>query len=202
MQGFSRGPGNWATSLHALCGSGEGLWPGCVEDIVGAAAGVWGEGVITQSSYFYMLKARAMFELLAVGLTCFRWALASTRAVPCHQSYVWFSWTGFQGIVMGSCSLVGWRLHHFRFAAEFEADGMISTSKSEAMVLGRKPADCPLQVESESLSRVTEFKYLRVLFTSEGTMEQEIGPENFCSGSSFAFASTHCCDKKRGEPEG
>ncbi|KAK5900174.1 hypothetical protein CesoFtcFv8_009574 [Champsocephalus esox] len=48
----------------------------------------------------------------------------------------------------------------------------ISTSKSEAMVLSRKPMDCPLQVGNESLPQVKEFKYLGVLFSSEGTMER------------------------------
>ena len=38
-----------------------------------------------------------------------------------------------------------------RFAAECEAVGMrISTSESEAVVLGRKRVDCPLQVKEES----------------------------------------------------
>ena len=50
----------------------------------------------------------------------------------------------------------------------------ISTSKSEAMVLSRKRVDCPLQVGGESLLQVEEFKYLGVLFMSEGKMEQEI----------------------------
>ena len=63
-----------------------------------------------------------------------------------------------------------------RFAAEGEAAGMrISTSKSEAMVLSRKPMDCLLRVGNESLPQVKEFKYLGVLFASEGTMEREIG---------------------------
>ncbi len=51
----------------------------------------------------------------------------------------------------------------------------ISTSKSEAMVLSRKAADCPLQLGNESIPQVKEFKYLEVLFTSEGTMAREIG---------------------------
>ena len=50
----------------------------------------------------------------------------------------------------------------------------ISTFKSEAMVLSQKRVDCPLQVGGESLLQVEEFKYLGVLFTSEGKMEQEI----------------------------
>ncbi len=62
------------------------------------------------------------------------------------------------------------------FATKCEAAGTwISTSKSEAVVLSRKPVDYPLQVGNETLNQVKEFKYLRVLFTSEGTMEQEIG---------------------------
>ncbi|KAI3377384.1 hypothetical protein L3Q82_008574 [Scortum barcoo] len=58
-----------------------------------------------------------------------------------------------------------------RFAAECEAAGMrISTSKSEAMVLDRKRVACPLQGWVEVLPQVEEFKfkYLGVLFTSEG----------------------------------
>ena len=63
-----------------------------------------------------------------------------------------------------------------RFASECEAAGMrVSTSKSEAMVLSRKPVDCQLQVLGEPLPQVKEFKYLGVLFTNEGTMEREIG---------------------------
>ncbi|KAK7884420.1 hypothetical protein WMY93_027543 [Mugilogobius chulae] len=62
-----------------------------------------------------------------------------------------------------------------RFAAECEAAGMkISSSKSKAMVLDRKKVPCPLQVGGESLPQVEEFKYLGVLFTSEGKMEHEI----------------------------
>ncbi|KAI3360757.1 hypothetical protein L3Q82_012993 [Scortum barcoo] len=62
-----------------------------------------------------------------------------------------------------------------RFAAECEAAGMrISTSKSEAMVLDRKRVACPLRVGGEVLPQVEEFKYLGVLFTSEGKMEREI----------------------------
>ncbi|KAK3535383.1 hypothetical protein QTP70_011279 [Hemibagrus guttatus] len=61
------------------------------------------------------------------------------------------------------------------FAAECEAAGMrVSTSKSEAMVLDRKKVACTLQVEGEVLPQVEEFKYLGVLFTSEGRMDREI----------------------------
>ncbi|TWW66924.1 hypothetical protein D4764_20G0009560 [Takifugu flavidus] len=50
----------------------------------------------------------------------------------------------------------------------------ISTSKSKAMVLNRKKVECLLQVKEEILPQVEEFKYLGVLFLSEGRMEQEI----------------------------
>ncbi|KAK3515760.1 hypothetical protein QTP70_030463 [Hemibagrus guttatus] len=60
-----------------------------------------------------------------------------------------------------------------RFAAECEAAGMrVSTSKSEAMVLDWKKVACTLQVGGEVLPQVEEFKYLGVLFTSEGRMDR------------------------------
>ena len=62
-----------------------------------------------------------------------------------------------------------------RFAAECEAFGMrVSTSKSEAMVLCRKTVECSLRVRSELLPQAKEFKYLGVLFMSEGKMEWEM----------------------------
>ncbi|KAK3506693.1 hypothetical protein QTP70_015431 [Hemibagrus guttatus] len=61
------------------------------------------------------------------------------------------------------------------FSAECEAAGMrVSTSKSEAMVLDRKKVARTLQVGGEVLPQVEEFKYLGVLFTSEGRMDHEI----------------------------
>ncbi|KAI3370739.1 hypothetical protein L3Q82_007284 [Scortum barcoo] len=42
------------------------------------------------------------------------------------------------------------------------------------MVLDRKRVACPLQVGGEVLPQVEEFKYLGVLFTSEGKIEREI----------------------------
>ncbi|TWW68240.1 hypothetical protein D4764_19G0000380 [Takifugu flavidus] len=42
------------------------------------------------------------------------------------------------------------------------------------MVLNWKKVECLLQVKEEILPQVKEFKYLGVLFTSEGRMEQEI----------------------------
>ena len=62
-----------------------------------------------------------------------------------------------------------------QFVVEFEAAGMrVSTSKFEATVLGQKRVDCPLWVRGESLPQVEEFRYLKVLFNSEGKMEWDI----------------------------
>uniref|UniRef100_A0A8C6MJS2 Reverse transcriptase domain-containing protein n=1 Tax=Nothobranchius furzeri TaxID=105023 RepID=A0A8C6MJS2_NOTFU len=62
-----------------------------------------------------------------------------------------------------------------RFAAECETAGMrISSSKSETMVLIQKRVECLLRVRDEVLPQVEEFKYLRVLFMSEGKLEREI----------------------------
>ena len=80
-----------------------------------------------------------------------------------------------------------------QFAAQCELAGMrISTSKSEAMVLDRKMVACSLRVGGEILPQVEEFKYLGVLFTSEGRMEREIDrrigeerAERFTSQSMF-----------------
>lgn len=58
-----------------------------------------------------------------------------------------------------------------RPAAECEVAGMrIGTSKSEAMVPSWKKVKCLFQVREEILPQVEKFKYLRVLFTSEGRM--------------------------------
>ena len=59
----------------------------------------------------------------------------------------------------------------YRFAAKCEAAGMRnSISKSmEALVLSWKPMDCLLRVGNEFLPQVKEFRYLGILFLSEGT---------------------------------
>ncbi|KAI3353930.1 hypothetical protein L3Q82_005131 [Scortum barcoo] len=86
-----------------------------------------------------------------------------------------------------------------RFAAECEAAGMrISTSKSEAMVLDRKRVvACPLRVGGEVLPQVEEFKYLGVLFTSEGKMEREI--DRWRIGAASAVMRSVYCPDRRGE---
>ncbi|KAI3352578.1 hypothetical protein L3Q82_005522 [Scortum barcoo] len=78
-----------------------------------------------------------------------------------------------------------------------EAAGMrISTSKSEAMVLDRKRVACPLRVGGEVLPQVEEFKYLGVLFTSEGKMECEI--DRRIGAASAVMRSVYRTDR-RGE---
>ncbi|KAL6482070.1 hypothetical protein MHYP_G00101500 [Metynnis hypsauchen] len=63
-----------------------------------------------------------------------------------------------------------------RFAAECEVVGLrISTSKYESIVLARKRMACLLQVRGKDLPQVEEFKYLGVLFTSDGKRDREIG---------------------------
>ncbi|TWW57329.1 hypothetical protein D4764_07G0000480 [Takifugu flavidus] len=52
--------------------------------------------------------------------------------------------------------------------------GSIRTSKSESMVLTQKKVECLLWVRKEVLPQVEEFKYLGILFTSEGSMERGI----------------------------
>ncbi|KAK3527334.1 hypothetical protein QTP86_021953 [Hemibagrus guttatus] len=56
----------------------------------------------------------------------------------------------------------------------FAAGMRVSTSKSEAMVLDQKKVACTLEVGGEVSPQVEEFKYLGVLFTSEGRMDCEI----------------------------
>ena len=67
---------------------------------------------------------------------------------------------------------------------------LVMLCTSEAMVLSRKPMDCAVQVENESLSQVKEFKYLWVLFTSEGRTEQEISRR---IGAAGAVLQSLCC---------
>ena len=78
-------------------------------------------------------------------------------------------------VVLMAPSVQDLQLSLDRFAVECTAAGMrISISKSEAMVLSRKTMDCAVQVGNETLPQVKEFKYLGVLFTSEGRTKQEI----------------------------
>ncbi|KAK0145403.1 Actin-binding LIM protein 3 [Merluccius polli] len=89
------------------------------------------------------------------------------RCARCHMTFL-----EGEEMYLTDCDL---QLSLDRFAAECEAAGMrISTSKSESMVLNRKRVECTLRVGDEILPQVEEFKYLGVLFMSEGRMEREI----------------------------
>ena len=78
----------------------------------------------------------------------------------------------------------------------------MSTFKSETMALRRQRVDCPLQVTGESLPQVEMFKYLRLLFTIKGEMQQEI--DRWIGGSvgSDSHAKAISCGEERAEPEG
>ena len=89
------------------------------------------------------------------------------------------------------------------FAAKFEVVGMrVSTSKSEAMVLCWKTVECSLQGGSDLLPQVKEFKYLGVLFTSEGKMEREMDRRIGVASASNAGAVSVRWGEEGAEPEG
>lgn len=71
----------------------------------------------------------------------------------------------------------------------------VSTVKSEAIVLHQNKVDCSLWVGSKLLPQVREFKYLRVLFTSDGKMDFEVADR--CCISSNAGIVPDCCGKKK-----
>ncbi|KAK3562555.1 hypothetical protein QTP86_002034 [Hemibagrus guttatus] len=79
-------------------------------------------------------------------------------------------------LLMLSCWLLqAWTYSMHWGILQCEAAGMrVSTSKSEAMVLDQKKVACTQQVGGEVLPQVEEFKYLRVLFMSEGRMDRKI----------------------------
>ncbi|KAK3559606.1 hypothetical protein QTP86_013548 [Hemibagrus guttatus] len=81
-----------------------------------------------------------------------------------------------QGCPLSPMMLSCWLLQAWTYSThECGAAGMrVSTSKSEAMVLDWKKVACTLQVGGAVLPQVEEFKYLGVLFTSEGRMDHEI----------------------------
>jgi len=84
---------------------------------------------------------------------------------------------------------------NWHVAAECEAAGVrLGTSESEAMVLCRKLVDCSLHVGTECLPQAKEFKYLGVLFTSEGKMEQENRPIGATAAVKSGLCQIHCFD--------
>ncbi|KAI3360356.1 hypothetical protein L3Q82_014668 [Scortum barcoo] len=159
------------TSPHVLCGSGEGIRPCPSWYSVGSAPmRVWGPGAFAKGC---SVSVRPEQEL---GSHCRQISRRSQGPEGVRFGNHRISSLLFADDVVLLASS-GQDLQHVleRFAAECEAAGMrISTSKSEAMVLDRKRVACPLQVGGEVLPQVEEFKYLGVLFTSEGKMEREI----------------------------
>ena len=55
-----------------------------------------------------------------------------------------------------------------------DADMKINTSKTEVMVLSRQATDCIIKVNGAQLRQVNEFKYLGVMFSSDGRQDKEI----------------------------
>ena len=70
------------------------------------------------------------------------------------------------------------------------------------MALSRKTVKCSPRVGNEILPQVEEFKYLGVLFTSEGQMEREIDGGDRCSVCSVAGSAPTCRCEEEAEPEG
>ncbi|KAI3371695.1 hypothetical protein L3Q82_024259 [Scortum barcoo] len=152
------------TSPHVLCGSGEGIRPCPSWYSVGGAPHEYGvrEPLLRAVRSLYD-RSRSLVRIAGSKSDLFPVHVGLRQGLP------------FDDVVLMASS--GQDLQHVleRFAAECEAAGMrISTSKSEAMVLDRKRVACPLRVGGEVLPQVEEFKYLGVLFTSEGKIEREI----------------------------
>jgi hypothetical protein len=62
-----------------------------------------------------------------------------------------------------------------RFSLECEAASMrINTAKTETLVISRNTVECTLHVSGVQLQQVEKFKYLGVLFASDGSWDQEI----------------------------
>ncbi|KAI3359915.1 hypothetical protein L3Q82_014268, partial [Scortum barcoo] len=156
------------TSPHVLCGSGEGIRPCPSWYSVGSAPHEYGvRGPLLRA-------VRSLYDLeQELGSHC-RQRSQGPEGVRFGNHRISSLLFADDVVLLASSSQ---DLQHVleRFAAECEAAGMrISTSKSEAMVLDRKRVVCPLRVSGEVLPQVEEFKYLGVLFTSEGKMEREI----------------------------
>ncbi|XP_061737225.1 uncharacterized protein LOC133539140 isoform X2 [Nerophis ophidion] len=97
------------------------------------------------------------------------------KILSCQCARPNWTWCPTDDVVLMASSDRDLQLSLDQFAAECEATGMrISNSKSESVVLARKRVECHLRVGEETLPQVEEFKYLGVLFTSEGRVDREI----------------------------
>jgi len=62
-----------------------------------------------------------------------------------------------------------------RFSAACDQEGTkISSKKIEVLCLSRRPRQCSLQVSRNTLQQVETFKYLGVVFTSDGSRNKGI----------------------------
>ncbi|KAI3364000.1 hypothetical protein L3Q82_001596 [Scortum barcoo] len=170
------------TSPHVLCGSGEGIRPCPSWYSVGSAPVSMGSGAFAKGC---SVSVRPEQEL---GSHCRREArgLEGVRLFGNHRiSSLLFA----DDVVLLASSSQD--LQHAvleRFAAECEAAGMrISTSKSGGH--GSRPEKGGVPSPGgwgEVLPQVEEFKYLGVLFTSEGKMEREIDRRIGAASCSYA----------------
>jgi len=62
----------------------------------------------------------------------------------------------------------------------------IGTEKTEVLRLSRKPKQCKLQVRGIKMQQVRKFRYLEVLFTSDGRSNKEIDTRFGTAKCSFA----------------
>ncbi|KAK3544844.1 hypothetical protein QTP86_027517 [Hemibagrus guttatus] len=192
-QGFV---GVYPTSPHVFCGLGEGFRPCPSWHSVGGALGVRGPCSVSVRSLYN--RSRSLVRIASCKSDLFPVHVGLRQGCPLSPVlFIVFMdrisrrSQGLEGVQFGDhriSSLIfaddvvllapsSLDLQHAlgRFAAECEAAGVrVSTSKSEAMVLDRKKVTCTLQVGGEVLPQVEEFKYLGVLFTSEGRMDREI----------------------------
>ncbi|KAK3566125.1 hypothetical protein QTP86_026019 [Hemibagrus guttatus] len=131
------------------------------------------DSFITQAELTEVVQQLLSGKALGVDEICPEYLRSLDVVGLCFRSLdvvgIWGPWPSVKGCLVSPGLALG------RFAAECEAAGMrVSTSKSEAMVLNRKKVACTLQVRGEFLPQVEEFKYLGVLFMSEGRMDREI----------------------------
>ncbi|KAI3371109.1 hypothetical protein L3Q82_023745 [Scortum barcoo] len=187
------------TSPHVLCGSGEGIRPCPSWYSVGSAPRVWGPGPLLRAVRSLYDRSRSLVRIAGSKSDLFPVHVGLRQGCPLSPVlFIIFMdrisrrSQGPEGVRFGNhriSSLLfaddvvllassSQDLQHVleRFAAECEAAGMrISTSKSEAMVTRPEKGGVPSPGGVEKvLPQVEEFKYLGVLFTSEGKMEREI----------------------------
>ncbi len=181
-----------STNPHVFCGFGEGIRLCPSGHPVEVTPGVWGPGLsLYDRSRSLVRIAGSKSDLFPVHVGLWQGCPLSPVLFIIFMDRISRRSQGPEGVGFGDHAISSLLfaddvvvlatsdqdLQHAlgRFAAECEVVGMrISASKSEAMVLSRKRVAFPLQVGGVLLPQVEEFKYLGVLFTSEGRMEREI----------------------------